>query len=512
MSRKNGLSRTQYDAVIVGSGPNGLSAAVALARAGLGVLVVEAQSAAGGGMRSDALTLPGFTHDVCSSVHPLGIGSPFFRGLELERHGLTWIHPAAPLAHVMDDGRAITLERSIAETAQQLGRDAAAYRALLEPFVARFDTLMEMVLGPLRWPQAPLLLAQFGWQAIRSMQGLAARFTEPHAGALLAGIAAHAMLPLDAWVTASFALVLGTAGHAVGWPIARGGSQGIADALESAFRERGGEFALDWRVGSLDELPRAKAYVFDVTPKQLLAIAGARLPGSYKRRLARYRYAPGVYKMDWALAGPIPWKDPTCARSATVHLSGDLARIQAGQAAVHQGRFSDRPFVLLGQPTLFDPTRAPAGKHTAWAYCHVPHGASLDASATIERQIERFAPGFRDLVLARRTQNAIELEQYNPNYVGGDISGGMSDLTQLFFRPVARIDPYSTPAKDIFVCSSSTPPGGGVHGMCGYWAAVSALTRVFGIARSDSSRGGTSWTHGSELRSAKWSRTAHRGP
>ncbi|HKU43296.1 MAG TPA: NAD(P)/FAD-dependent oxidoreductase [Polyangiales bacterium] len=475
-----GPAQREYDAVVVGSGPNGLSAAVVLAASGLRVVVLEGQSEAGGGMRSAELTLPGFVHDVCSTVHPLGAASPLFHQLDLERHGLTWVHPPAPVAHVLAPGDTVTLERSIDETARQLGRDAAAYRSLVEPFVARFPQLIEMILAPLRWPEDPLLFARFGLHALPSMRYLAGRFREPRAGALLAGIAAHAMLPLEKLVTASFALVLGLSGHGVGWPIARGGSRAICDALLACLRAHGGELVTDHRVHSLTSLPKARAYVLDVTPRQLIQIAGDRLGSSYVARLRCFRYGAGVYKMDWALDGPIPWLDPRCARAGTVHLSGDGAAVSRSEALVARGRLSEAPFVLLVQPTLFDATRAPPGKHIAWAYCHVPHGSNLDASALIEAQIERAAPGFRDLVLGRATLNAVELEQHNPNYVGGDISGGASDLLQLFFRPVARVDPYATPAPDVFVCSSSTPPGGGVHGMCGYWAARSVLSRAFG--------------------------------
>jgi phytoene dehydrogenase-like protein len=475
-----GPAHQSYDVVVVGSGPNGLSAAIELAGAGLQVLVVEANADPGGGMRSAELTLPGFIHDVCSTVHPLGAASPFFQSLELEQHGLNWIHPSAPVAHLLGDGQTVTLERSIAATAEQLGRDARAYRSLMEPFVERFPSWVRMVLAPLHWPEDPVSFARFGLHALQSMQQLGRRFSEPAAGALLGGIAAHAMLPLDKLVTASFALVLGLAGHGVGWPIARGGSKAIGQALLECLRARGGEVVVNRPVKRLSELPQARAYVLDVTPKQLIEIAGDRLPASYVRRLRRFRYGAGVYKMDWALSGPIPWKDPRCARAGTVHLSGDLAQVARSEAAVGLGRISEHPFVLLVQPTLFDPSRAPAGKHIAWAYCHVPNGSTVDVAQRIEAQIERAAPGFRDLVIGRASFSPRDLESHNANYVGGDISGGASDLTQLFFRPVARVDPYATPARDVFVCSSSAPPGGGVHGMCGYWAARSVLSRAFG--------------------------------
>lgn len=472
-----------YDAVIIGAGPNGLAAAITLAQAGLKTLLVEAEERAGGGMRSSELTLPGFMHDVCSAVHPLGIGSPFFRSLGLERYGLTWLHAPAALAHVMADGSAVLLERSLEQTARGLGRDGDAYQALLAPLVDDFDVLVRMILGPLRFPRRPLRMARFGLPALRSMCGLSrARFAEERAGALLAGIAAHAMVPLDALATSSFALVLAMAGHAVGWPIARGGSQAIADALVAHYCALGGELLLGQRVTTLAALPPARAYVLDVGPRQLAQLAGDRLPQAYRQRLCAFRYGLGVFKVDWVLRGPIPWRDPNCARSITVHLAGSVADVAAAEQAAHDSKLAERPFVLLGQPSIADETRAPAGYHTCWAYCHVPSGSDVDAKAAIEAQVERAAPGFRQRIEASVTRNAQQMEQHNPNFVGGDINGGISDLAQLFFRPVLRLDPYSTPAPDLFLCSSSTPPGGGVHGMCGFWAARSVLRKVFGVA------------------------------
>jgi phytoene dehydrogenase-like protein len=473
-------SRAKYDAVVVGAGPNGLSAAIELARSGCSVLVVEARSSIGGGARTSELTLPGFFHDVCSTVHPLAAASPFFASLSLERFGLTWIHSPAPLAHVLSNGQAVLLERSLEATLRQLGSDADSYRRLLEPFAERFSELAPMVLSGLRWPESPLLFARFGASALRSLSGLVrTEFRENKAPALLAGIAAHAMVPLGQLATASFALVLASAAHSVGWPVALGGSQAIVSALQARLLEHDGEIVTEFTVAKLHELPPARAYLFDVTPRQLLEIAGSSLSPAYNRRLERFRYGQGVYKMDWALSGAVPWRDPACARAATVHLSGDLADVAAAERSVHAGALPEAPFVLVVQPSLFDGTRAPLGQHTLWAYCHVPRGSELNASSAIEGQIERFAPGFRQLILARRTTNPRELEDYDANYVGGDIAGGASDLGQLFFRPVPSLDPYATSAPDIFLCSSSTPPGGGVHGMCGYWAARSALRRVF---------------------------------
>jgi phytoene dehydrogenase-like protein len=481
----------ECDVAVVGAGPNGLSAAVALARAGLSILVLEQAASAGGGMRTAELTLPGFRHDVCSTVHPLGIASPFFRSLGLERHGLHWLQPQAALAHLLPDGTAVTLERSLEDTCAQLGRDGEAYARLFAPLVADFERWLGMILGPLRMPEHPLSYLRFGRTAIQSLQGLCrAHFRDPASEALLGGIAAHAMLPLNKAGTAAFGLVLAAAGHAVGWPLAQGGSSAICDALLACLSEQRGRLRVCHPVQRRGDLPRARAYLFDVTPRQLLDILGDELPPHYAARLRRFRYGPGVYKLDWALSQPIPWKDPRCARAATVHIGGSLYDVAAAEAAVNAGRPAPEPFVLLVQPSLFDRTRTPPGAHTAWAYCHVPHGSEWNASSAIEAQVERHAPGFRNVILARAAKNAREMERYNPNYVGGDINGGAANLAQLFFRPVARLDPYSTPLPDVFLCSSSTPPGGGVHGMCGYWAAESVARRVFGrslrAGRSDS--------------------------
>ncbi len=469
----------KYDAVIVGSGPNGLAAAVALAREGLSTLVVEAHELPGGGTRTTELTAPGFFHDVCSSVHPLGVASPAFADLGIADQ-LDWVQPDAALAHVIDEHRVVTLERSIEDTAAQLGVDGKAYRDLMTPFVERASELFEMTLRPLAFPKAPLLMAKFGNDALRSMKGLAhVRFDGDEAPALLAGIAAHAMVPLEQLATASFGLVLAIAGHAAGWPIARGGSRTITDALVTKHASLGGELVLGRYVENIDDLPEARAYLFDVTPRQLIKIAGHRLPSHYRDRLAKFRYGTGVFKMDWALRGPVPWRDRRCARSATVHLSGTWEQVAAAERAVHEGRVAETPFTLFVQPTLFDSSRAPEGQHIAWAYCHAPAATAVDATEAIESHIERYAPGFRDLIIARHTMNAVELESYNPNYVGGDINGGLADARQLFFRPMPKLDPYATGAPDIFLCSSSTPPGGGVHGMCGWYAAKSVLSRVF---------------------------------
>ncbi len=464
----------EYDAIVIGSGPNGLAAAIVLAQAGRAVLVVEAKETIGGGMRTQELTLPGFAHDVCSAIHPLGYASPFFRTLPLEEYGLRWVHPPVAVAHPLDDGSALLLERSIEETASTLWGDAGAYRHLLTPLVKNVDAISAAFLGPLRpaMLRAPLAIAPFGLAALCSAEVLGRLwFRGERARALLAGLCAHSMLPLDSIASAAPGLMLALAGHVEGWPLPRGGSQNLANALAAYFQALGGEIQTGYEVTDIDELPKAGVVFFDVTPRQLVRIAGKRLPEGYKRQLQRYRYGPGSFKIDYALDGPIPWRARDCFLAGTVHLGGTFEEIALSERQVSQGVAPERPYVLVAQQSLFDATRAPEGKHTAWVYCHVPHGSTFDMTERIEQQIERFAPGFQQRVLARAISAPADLERYNANYIGGDINGGAQDILQLFTRPVARLNPYSTPARDIFICSSATPPGGGVHGMCGYFAA-----------------------------------------
>ena len=467
-------------AVVIGSGPNGLAAAIALAQAGVEVEAREAASHVGGGVHSAELTLPGFVHDVCATVQPLAVGSPFFRSLRLN---VDWVHPGTPAAHPLDDGSAMVLERDLAATAAGLGRDGPAYKRLMAPLVDAWDELAPVLLGRLPPPPRRALravaaagavpLAKAARAGLADARSLAASlFENARARAWFAGHCAHSMLPLERRPSAGFGLTLALLGHAVGWPFARGGATALAEALAGRVRELGGSIVTS---SPVDELPRADLVLADVVPRELVRIACGRLPGRYEQRLGSYRHGPGAFKVDWALDGPIPWLSEECRRAGTLHLGGTLDEISQSEWGAWTGRPAERPFVLLVQQTVFDEARAPAGKHSAWAYCHVPNRSSVDMTARIEAQVERFAPGFRDLVLARHSMGPAQLEAHNRNLVGGDLNGGAMDLGQLFFRPAPSLVPYRTPLRGVYLCSSSTPPGGGVHGMCGYWAARAAL-------------------------------------
>ena len=469
------------ESIVVGSGPNGLSAAITLAAAGLSVVVLEAEESVGGGCRSSELTLPGFLHDLCAAVYPLAVASPFLSQLPLGAHGLEWVHAPIPLAHPLDGGRACVLVPSVEVTAAGLGtRDGRSYRKVMGPLVEDASRLTAGLLAPLVPPRHPLSLVRFARHGIGSATGLAKGLFEGEpARALLAGMAAHGMLALEQRPTAAFGLVLCLLGHAVGWPMPKGGAQTVANALGAHLRSLGGEVVTGHRVTALAELAPARAVLLDVSPRQVSELGGEDLPARYRARLGRYRYGPGAFKMDFALDGPIPWRSPECRSAGTVHVGGTMAEIAASESAVARGEHPHRPFVLVAQPSVFDSTRAPDGKHVAWAYCHVPNRSSVDMSDRIEAQIERFAPGFRDLILDRSVKRPSDLEAANANMVGGDINGGAQHLAQLVFRPTARVVPYSTPLRHVYICSASSPPGGGVHGMCGHLAARTALRRVF---------------------------------
>lgn len=470
------------DAVVVGGGPNGLAAAITLARAGRSVTLLEGAATVGGGVRSAERTLPGFIHDVCSAIHPLGRASPFFAALGLERRGLRWIDPPLAIAHPLDAGTAAVVARDVDVTAAGLGQDADAYRRLIGPIARDWDRLMPDVLAPFRVPLSPrraLRMARFGMRSMETAAALAGRFRGPAARALVAGTAAHSFLRLDERVSGAAALVMLASAHANGWPFPEGGAGRIAEAMAEELKALGGRIETNRPVARLDDLPPHRVALFDVAPRNLLAIAGERFSERYRRQLDGYRLSSGVFKLDAALDGPIPWRAPAVQQAGTVHVGGTFEEIAASEAAVNAGQVPERPFVLVAQPSLFDPTRAPAGKHTLWAYCHVPNGSAADMADRIVDQIERFAPGVRDRILSATSTGTAALEAYNPNNVGGDIAGGRQDLRQLFTRPSRRLfDPYATSDPAIFICSASTPPGGGVHGMCGYHAAGSAERRL----------------------------------
>ncbi|HTQ66799.1 MAG TPA: NAD(P)/FAD-dependent oxidoreductase [Puia sp.] len=476
------MVKKDYDAIVVGSGPNGLSAAIVLQKAGLSVLLIEGKTTIGGGLRSAALTLPGYIHDVCSAIHPFAAASPFFRSLPLASHGLEFIYPPIAAAHPFDDGTIALLKNSVDDTAESLGQDAASYRKLIVPFLKTWDKIFPFVMNPFSFPNHPMALARFGYCGIPSVSSLVKKhFHSIQAKGLFAGMAAHSVLPLTNLSTSAIALIFLLLGHESGWPLPKGGSQQIANALASYFLSIGGRIETNFSVSSLEQLPSSHALMLDITPKQLLQIAGYKLSSVYKWQMKRFRYGPGVFKIDWALDAPIPFAAEGCRHAGTVHLGNTFGEIAENEKLSWEGKNSERPFVLLAQQSLFDETRAPAGKQTAWAYCHVPRGSIKDMTEEIENQVERFAPGFRERILARHVMNTADMETYNPNYIGGDIGGGAQDIGQLFTRPALRSSPYRTSAKGIYLCSSSTAPGGGVHGMCGYHAAKKALKDIFDI-------------------------------
>lgn len=473
----------EFDAVVVGAGPNGLAAAITLQQEGLSVLLLEGKSTIGGGMRTAELTLPGFKHDICSAIHPMAISSPFFSSLPLDKFGLEYIHPAIAAAHPFDDGTAAVLTRSVTQTASLLGSDEKNYLELIQPIIGYWPQIENDTLGSLHFPKHPLDMAKFGLKALPSALQLAKKFTTRNAKGLWAGMAAHSIQPLSNIATSAIGLVLMTAAHRQGWPLAKGGSQSIADALAGYFISIGGKIETGFYVKSLGQLPSSRAILFDITPKQLLQIAGHKFSSLYKYQLRRYRYGAGIFKIDWALDAAAPFTAEEARVAGTVHIGNTIEQIAHHEKLVWENKVTGNPFVLFAQQSIADPSRAPEGKHTAWAYCHVPNGYEKDMTEIIERQVERFAPGFKERILARHTFNASQLEEYNNNYIGGDINGGVIDIGQLFTRPALRWSPYRTSAKGMYICSSSTPPGGGVHGLCGYHAARRALKDIFKIKR-----------------------------
>jgi len=473
--------KREYDAIVVGSGPNGLAAAILMQQKGLSVLLIEGKNTIGGGLRSAELTLPGYIHDICSAVHPLAVSSPFFKTLPLAAHGLEFIYPQIAAAHPFDNGTAALLKKSVIETERSLGNNENSYEKLISPVLSDWPLIASDALGPLRFPGHPLRMVRFGKKALTSASYLSGSLKSAEAKGFFAGMAAHAIQPLSNLGTSAVALVLLAAGHLQGWPAPKGGSENIARALTSYFTSLGGKIETSFCVTSLAQLPSAKAVLFDVTPRQLLQIAGHKFSPLYKWQLERYRYGMGVFKIDWALDAPIPFKADECRHAGTVHIGNTFKEIADGEQEIWEGKHAEKPFTLLAQPSIFDRTRAPENKHIAWAYCHVPQGSRKDMTTIIENQVERFAPGFKETILARHTMDTTQMEAYNPNYIGGDINGGAMNIGQLFTRPALRLSPYKTSAKGIYICSSSTPPGGGVHGMCGYHAAKKALKDVFEI-------------------------------
>jgi phytoene dehydrogenase-like protein len=474
-----GSDKRDFDAVIVGSGPNGLAAGIRLQQAGLSVLILEGSDTVGGGTRSAELTLPGFTHDVCSAIHPLTACSPFFQNLPLAQHGLEFVYPPYAAAHPFTDGHAAVLENSIHNTSRTLGGDQQPYLQLITPLLNDWPNIVQDVLGPLHLPADPVAFARFGTKALPSAAFISRKFKTEKGRGFWGGMAAHSIQPLSNVATSAIGLVLLLTGHTGGWPFPKGGAQKIADALSSYFLTLGGRIEKNIYVSSMSQLPSSHAVLFDVTPRQLLKIAGHRFSSLYRWQLKRFRYGMGVFKIDWALDGPAPFKAEACKRAGTVHLGNSFEEIAEGEHMIWNGKHPERPFVLFAQQSLFDPSRVPSGKQTAWGYCHVPQGSTVDMTDVIEKQVERFAPGFRERILARHVLNTEQMERYNPNYIGGDINGGVNDIGQIFTRPALRLSPYRTSAKGIYICSSSTPPGGGVHGMCGLHAANQALRDIF---------------------------------